>query len=122
MQIFGLFALGVCAGALSGVAGIGGGVIIVPALIYLFGFSAHSAQGTTLALLVPPIGLVAAWNYYQKGYVNIPAAVAIAVAFILGSAFGSRLAIALPAATLRRVFAVVLAIVAVEMFLHDPGA
>lgn len=121
MHILGLAALGAVAGALSGITGIGGGVIIVPALIYIFGFSAHSAQGTTLAMLVPPIGLVAAWTYYEKGYVSIRAAVTLAIAFVVGSALGSQLAVALPAATLRRAFAVLLVLVAVEMFLKPPN-
>jgi uncharacterized protein len=121
MHVLGLIALGAAAGALSGFTGVGGGVIIVPALVYLFGFSAHSAQGTTLALLVPPIGLVAAWTYFKKGYVDVTAAIVIAVAFIIGSALGARWAVSLPATTLRRVFAVVLGAIAFEMFFHGPG-
>ena len=66
-----LLLLGIIAGAISGLIGIGGGVIIVPALVYLFGLSQHQAQGTTLALLVPPIGLLAAWTYYRQGYVDL---------------------------------------------------
>lgn len=65
--LIGLLILGMFAGYFSGLVGIGGGVIIVPALVLLFGFSQYSAQGTTLALLVPPIGLLAVWKYYQKG-------------------------------------------------------
>ncbi len=121
IHLLGLIALGAAAGALSGVTGIGGGVIIVPALIYLFGFSVHAAQGTTLALLVPPIGIIAAWNYYQKGYVNVAAALTLAIAFVVGSAIGSRFAISLPASTLRRAFALMAGIIAVEMFFHGPG-
>jgi uncharacterized membrane protein YfcA len=63
--------LGLVAGVLSGLIGIGGGVIIVPALIFLFGLSQHEAQGTTLALLIPPVGILAAWTYYKQGYVNL---------------------------------------------------
>ncbi|MEM7592613.1 MAG: TSUP family transporter, partial [Cyanobacteria bacterium P01_A01_bin.83] len=62
--------LGLFAGILSGLIGIGGGVMIVPSLVFLFGFSQQEAQGTTLGLLVPPIGILAAWTYYQQGYVN----------------------------------------------------
>lgn len=63
--------LGFAIGGISGLIGIGGGVLITPALIYLFGFSQYEAQGTTLALLVPPIGILGAWTYYQRGYVDI---------------------------------------------------
>ncbi len=66
--------LGLLAGILSGLIGIGGGVMIVPSLIFLFGFSQLEAQGTTLGLLVPPIGILAAWTYYQQGYVNLKVA------------------------------------------------
>lgn len=118
MQPLGLIVLGLLAGALSGLTGIGGGVIIVPALIYIFKYSVHLAQGTTLALLVPPIGILAAWTYYQKGYVDVTTAVIIAISFAVGSLFGSKLAIVIPEATLRRIFAIVLGVVAIEMFLQ----
>ncbi len=87
-----LILLGVVAGVLSGLIGIGGGVIIVPALVLLFGFSQHLAQGTTLALLVPPIGILAAWSYYRQGNVNIEAALFIVIGFLVGSLFGAKLA------------------------------
>ena len=73
--------LGLVAGILSGLIGIGGGTIIVPALIFLFGFSQHLAQGTTLALLVPPIGILAAWTYYKQGYVDLHIAALICLGF-----------------------------------------
>lgn len=117
MHTAGLVALGILVGLLSGLTGIGGGAVLVPALIYLFGFSAHLAQGTTLALLVPPIGIVAAWNYYQRGYVDLTAAAIIALGFIAGSVLGSQVAVALPEIFLRRLFAVMLGVVAIEMFM-----
>jgi uncharacterized membrane protein YfcA len=64
-------AVGFVAGAASGFVGIGGGIIIIPLLVYLSGFTQHQAQGTTLSLIVPPIGLLAAWTYYKHGYVNL---------------------------------------------------
>ena len=118
MQAIGFIFLGLAAGVLSGLTGIGGGIIIVPALIFLFGYSAHLAQGTTLALLVPPIGIMAAWAYYQKGYVDIPAAIIIAVSFLAGSMLGAKLGFGLPEDTLRKIFAVLLVAVAVQMFVH----
>jgi hypothetical protein len=87
-----LFLLGIIAGSLSGLIGIGGGVIIVPALIFLFGLSQHQAQGTTLALLVPPIGILGAWVYYKQGYVDLRIAAVICIGFFLGSMFGAKLA------------------------------
>lgn len=117
-HLFGLLILGLAAGALSGITGIGGGVIIVPALIYLFGFSSHTAEGTTLAMLAPPIGAVAAWNFYQKGFVNISAALLLAAGFIVGSAFSSRVAVGLSSAALRHFFALFLCAIGVEMFLQ----
>ena len=77
--------LGLVAGILSGLIGIGGGVIIVPALVLLFGMSQHNAQGTTLALLIPPIGILAAWTYYKAGFVDVRVAVLVAVGFFAGS-------------------------------------
>jgi uncharacterized membrane protein YfcA len=81
--------LGLIAGITSGLIGVGGGIIIVPALVFLFGFSQHEAQGTTLALLVPPIGLLAAWTYYQNGYVDLKVAGYICAGFFLGGLFGA---------------------------------
>jgi uncharacterized membrane protein YfcA len=117
VQILGLLALGLGAGALSGVTGIGGGIIIVPALVFCFGFSSHMAQGTTLAVMVPPIGILAAWTYYQKGFVDIPAAALVAGGFILGGLAGAKLGTAMPEDVLRKVFACLLIVVAVKMLL-----
>lgn len=121
-QMLGFISLGIAAGSLSGVTGIGGGIIIVPMLIYFFGYSAHMAQGTTLALMVPPIGIAAAWAYYQRGMVNIPAALIIALGFIAGSVVGAKLAIALPENVIRRIFAVLLLAVAIKMFMQNPAS
>ncbi len=109
--------LGIAAGVLSGLIGIGGGVIIVPALVFLFGFSQHQAQGTTLALLVPPIGILAAWTYYKQGYVDIRIAALVAFGFLLGSVFGARIATGLSNAILEKVFGVALLLIAIKMIL-----
>jgi uncharacterized membrane protein YfcA len=85
-------AIGLVAGLLSGVFGIGGGVVIVPALIYLAGFSQHRATGTSLAVLLPPIGFAAMWEYYRHGNVNVPAAMIIAAAVFVGGWFGAVIA------------------------------
>lgn len=96
--------LGLLTGTVSGLIGIGGGVLLTPALVYLFGFSQHSAQGTTLALLVPPVSLLAAWTYYQQGNVNIKVATIIFLGFFIGGLIGAKFAINIPEFWLRRLF------------------
>src|SRR6476620_5033224 len=85
-------AIGLIAGVLSGVVGIGGGVVIVPALIYLAGFSQHRATGTSLAVLLPPIGFAATWEYYRHGNVNVRAAMIIAASVFVGGWVGAVIA------------------------------
>jgi uncharacterized protein len=109
--------IGACAGVISGLVGIGGGIVIVPSLIFLFGFSQHAAQGTTLAMLVPPIGLLAALAYYKQGYVNLPVAGMLCLGFVLGGYFGAKLAISFPEPVLRKIFGVCLLFVAGYMIL-----
>jgi uncharacterized membrane protein YfcA len=107
--------LGLVAGILSGLIGIGGGTIIVPALIFLFGFSQHLAQGTTLALLVPPIGILAAWTYYKQGYVDLGIAAYICIGFFLGGWLGTKIATGLSNIVLERVFGVALLLISLKM-------
>jgi len=115
MQVFLFLVVGVMAGMLSGLIGIGGGIIIVPALVILFGFSQHTAQGTTLALMVPPIGLLAAWAYYKAGFVDLKAATIICIGFVAGSVLGANFATAIPEAMLRKIFGGILLLVALKM-------
>ena len=110
-------ALGILAGGLAGLVGVGGGIIIVPALIYLFHFTQKTAQGTTLALLVPPIGLLAAWTYYKAGEVNVKAAVFIIVGFIIGSYLSSHFANSIQDKELTRIFGAFLLVVAAKMLI-----
>lgn len=114
-NIIAYFFLGLSAGILSGIVGIGGGVLIVPALVFLFGFSQQQAQGTTLALLVPPIGILAAWTYYQHGFVNIKVAAFIALGFILGSLFGARFAVGISNTMLEKIFGVTIMLIGLKM-------
>jgi uncharacterized membrane protein YfcA len=107
--------LGLIAGTFSGLIGIGGGTIIVPALIFLFGMSQHHAQGTTLALLVPPIGFLAAWTYYKQGYVDLRIAALICVGFFFGGLLGAKFATKLPNVVLERVFGVALLLISLKM-------
>jgi len=107
--------LGLVAGTFSGLIGIGGGTIIVPALVFLFGFSQHLAQGTTLALLVPPIGFLAAWTYYKQGYVDLRIASLICIGFFLGGLIGAKFATKLSNVALERVFGVALLLISLKM-------
>ena len=115
MNIALLLLVGLAAGVLSGLLGIGGGIIIIPCLVFLFGQSQHMAQGTTLALMVPPIGLLAAWTYYKQGYVDLKMAGLICVGFFIGGLLGACVAGRLDPILLKRLFGVFLLITAVKM-------
>lgn len=108
--------LGLTAGVISGVAGIGGGIIIIPALVYIFGFSQKLAQGTTLALMIPPIGLLAAYTYYKSGFVDLKVALFICLGFFFGGLLGSKVAISLPTQILQKVFASLMIAIGFYMF------
>jgi uncharacterized membrane protein YfcA len=107
--------LGLLAGVASGLIGIGGGIIIIPALVLVFGMSQHLAQGTTLALMVPPIGLLAAWMYYKQGYVDVKVAALICAGFLLGGFLGAKIAVGLSERLLQRVFGSMLLLVSMKM-------
>lgn len=115
IEILLLILLGVIAGILSGFLGIGGAVIVVPALIFIFGFSQHNAQGTSLGFLLAPIGIFAFLNYYKHGYVNVKYAIIIAAAFMLGAYFGSKIAINVSGDMLRKIFAAFIILIGIRM-------
>lgn len=115
-----LLAIGLSAGALGGIFGIGGGLIMIPGMVLLLGLDQHTAIGTSLAVMLPPIGIAATLNYYRAGSVNLKYAVIIALAFIAGSFLSSKLALALPEVTMRRIFAVFLVVMGVRLF-FDKG-
>lgn len=115
MHIAALMGLGVVAGLTSGLIGIGGGIIIVPVLVLFFGFSQQLAQGTTLALMVPPLGAFAAWTYYRQGYVDVKTALLICFGFMVGSLLGADLALRLPTDVLTRIFGAILVAVGLRM-------
>lgn len=108
--------LGLLAGILSGLIGIGGGIIIVPALVLIFGLTQQQAQGTTLALMIPPVGLLAAWTYYTRGLVDLRIAGLIVIGFFIGGLLGGKIAVGLPNHILQKFFAVALFLVALKMF------
>ena len=114
-QLILLAIISLMAGFFSGTFGVGGAIIVIPALIFFLGFSQHQAQGTTLAMLVPPIGILAAWTYYQKGFVDIKVAAFIAAGFFIGSAVGARYAVGLSSETLGKVFGVALVLIGLKM-------
>ena len=116
MQSFGFILLGAFIGAMSGLFGVGGGILLVPALVIFYKFSQHAAQGTTLAMLLPPIGLMATYKYWQNGHVRAVPAVLLAAGFLLGSWFGANHAVALPDATLKKGFGILLMLVGAFLF------
>lgn len=107
--------LGLVAGVFSGLIGVGGAIIIIPSLVILFGLSQHTAQGTTLALMVPPIGLLAAWTYYRQGFVDLKVAGLICLGFFVGGLVGAKFATEISEQVLRKVFGVVLLLASVKM-------
>ena len=115
MSIFFYLLLGLIAGTFSGLIGIGGAIIIIPSLVLLFGLSQHTAQGTTLALMVPPIGLLAAWTYYTRGFVDLKIAGLICLGFFVGGLVGAKFATEIPDEILRKIFGAVLLVASLKM-------
>jgi uncharacterized membrane protein YfcA len=99
--------------------GVGGGIIIVPALIFFLGFSQLEAQGTSLGLLLLPAGILAVINYYNKGFIDFRVVGIMCVAFVLGGWLGSRLALSLPQELVKKIFAVFLFYTAIKMMGWD---
>jgi len=108
MQVLAYILIGLVAGAASGFLGIGGGIIFIPAMVLLFGLTQHQAQGTTLALMIPPIGLLAALQYYHEGNVNLKMAVFMCLGFVFGGYLGAVLVHHVPDTILKRVFGYIL--------------
>ncbi|MES2332779.1 MAG: sulfite exporter TauE/SafE family protein [Bacteroidota bacterium] len=114
-----LILIGIAAGFLSGLVGIGGGVIIVPALVILLGFSQKLAQGTSLGILLLPVGILAVLQYYKQGYLNVNYVAIVSVAFVLGGFFGSKLALSLSDEKMKKIFAIVMLLIAIKMLFFD---
>lgn len=111
-----LLAIGLSAGVFGGMVGLGGGVIMIPAMVYFLGLSMQSAQGTSLAVMLPPVGLMAVMNYYKAGQLNFKYAAVIAIAFFVGGYFGSKIALNVSPDKMKKLFAVALMLIAVNMF------
>jgi uncharacterized membrane protein YfcA len=114
-----LLLVGLLAGILSSMVGIGGGVVIVPALVLIFGMSQKLAQGTSLALMLPPIGILAVINYHKQGFVDMKVAALICITFIVGGYIGSKIVLGLDTAIVKKIFAVFMIIVAVKYLFFD---
>lgn len=111
--------IGILAGVLSGMLGLGGAIVMIPALVMLMGFSQQMAQGTALLMMVLPVGALAAYQYYQKGFVDFKVAFIMAVFFFVGGYFGAKFATQIPQEVLKKVFAVMLVAIAIKMFFFD---
>lgn len=112
-----LIVIGIITGVMAGMLGIGGAIIMIPALVFFLGISQQAAQGTSLAVMLPPVGIIAAYNYYKEGQVNIKFAIILALFFLIGSYFGSKLALNLSQPVLKKIFGILLLLVAAKMLL-----
>jgi uncharacterized membrane protein YfcA len=116
-EVIVLIMIGLTAGIVSGLLGVGGAIIIVPALVFFFGLTQHQAQGTSLSVLIFPVGFLAFWNYYKQGYVNFKIALIIILAFFIGGYLGSSLAIRVPERPLKIVFGALIILLGFRMIL-----
>jgi len=107
--------IGLAAGILGGMVGVGGGLIVVPALVYFLGYSQHAAQGTSLGLLVLPVAVLGMMNYYKAGHVDFKVVGLLAAGFVVGSYFGSKWSLILPQEMVKKVFAILLFYTAFKM-------
>ena len=114
-----LVIIGVAAGILGGLVGVGGGIIIVPSLVYFLSFSQKSAQGTSLGLLLLPVGILGVLQYYKQGHVDFKVVAIIAIGFLAGSYFGSKIALSLPQETVKKIFAIMLLLIGFKMLFLD---
>lgn len=110
-----ILVIGIFAGVFSGFIGIGGGLIVVPCLVYLLGMSQHDAQGTSLAMMLPPIGAIAVYSYYRAGHVDFKVAAILCVSFIAGSFFGSKMALALSPVLIKKIFGILIILLGIKM-------
>ena len=112
-----LLAIGLLAGFTGGSLGLGGGVIIVPALVFIMGLTQHQAQGTSLAVIVFPVAILGAFNYYKSGFINYKFVIVLALAFVVGSYLGSLMSINLPEKLLRKIFGFAMLALSIKMII-----
>jgi len=110
-----LIIIGLLAGVLSGLVGVGGGILMIPLLIIFLGLTQHEAQGTALFAMLPPIGILAAINYYKEGFVKWEYAIVIAFTFVIGGYLGSKLSLSLPPQMVRRIFGIIMLLGAIKL-------
>ena len=114
-----LVVIGLVSGALSGLVGVGGGIIIVPALVFFLAFTQKEAQGTSLGILLLPVGILGVWQYYKEGQIDMRVVLIVSIGFLIGNYFGSKLSLSLPDAILKKIFAVVLIVIAIKILFID---
>ena len=114
-QLIILIIIGLVSGMLSGIFGIGGAIIVIPALIFILGLSQHAAQGTSLAFMLPPVGILATWNYWKAGHVDWKIALVLSLTFVVGAYLGSQFSLNIPDRTLRRLFGVLMILMAFKL-------
>jgi uncharacterized membrane protein YfcA len=114
-----LVIIGIFSGILGGMVGVGGGIVIVPALIYFLGFNQLDAQGTSLALIMFPVGILGVMQYYKQGHVDFNIVLFIAIGFVVGSFLGSKISLSIPQETVKKVFALLMIAIAVKMLFFD---
>ena len=114
-----LVLVGVAAGILGGLVGVGGGIIIVPSLVYFLGFSQKTAQGTSLGLIMLPVGILGVLAYYKQGHVDFKVIWILAIGFLVGGYLGSKISLSLPQETVKKVFATLMVIIAIKMLFFD---
>ncbi len=117
-QIIILLIVGAVAGYLSGLIGIGGGIVIVPVLVYFLAMDQKAAQGTTLFMFMLPIGFLGVYNYYKEGQLNYKYALIMAITFIVGSYFGSKTALALDTKVVKQIFGAMIILIGLKMLLN----
>src|SRR5436190_21227021 len=114
-----IIGVGIAAGILGGLVGVGGGIIIVPCLVYFLGFTQKTAQGTSLGLIMLPVGILGVLQYYKQGHVDFRVVGILAVGFLAGSYFGSKISLSLPQDTVKKVFAILMVVIAIKMLFFD---
>jgi uncharacterized protein len=115
-EIILLIITGLIAGMLGGMFGVGGGIVVIPALIFIFGMTQHQAQGTSTAFMLLPVGMLAFINYYKAGHINIKYATILAITFFIGSYFGSKMAINISETSLKKIFSIFIILAGIKMF------